>query len=83
MTAGGEPGTVSSFIPDHTDWEKSLPGEARRRIGGRFLEKGESKASWGAWVLDREGKRASWWAFEVVVEIEEMDEVGEGGRGMS
>ena len=56
VTAGGEPGTVSNLILDHTEWEKSSPGEARRRIGGRFLEKGESKPSWGPWVSSVEWK---------------------------
>ena len=77
MTAGGEPGTGSNLVPDHIEWKKSSSGEARRRIGGSFWE---SKASWDSWDLDGEGKR---WAFEVVVEMEEMDEVGEGGRGNS
>lgn len=83
MTGGGEPVTASKLSPDHTDWAKSSSGGARRRIGGRFLEKGESKVSCGPWLLDREGKRVKWWGFEAVVETEEMDEVGEGGRGMS
>ena len=68
----GEPGMVSNSNPAHTDWEKSSSEEARRSIGGRFLEEGESKASW-----DTE------WILEVVVDAEEMDEVGERGRGTS
>ena len=83
-TAGGDPGTVSNFVPVHIDWENSTSGEARRSIGGRrFLAKGESKASWDALFSDREGERILWWVTEAVVDTEEMDEVGEGGRGMS
>lgn len=52
-TAGGEPGTVSNLIVDHTDWEKSSSGEGRRRIGGRFLETRESNGR----VSDKEGRR--------------------------
>lgn len=68
---------------DHTDWEKSSPGEVRRRIGGRFLGEEESKASWGIGVSNTEENRLFFCGFEVVEEMEEMDEVGEGGRGMS
>ena len=74
---------VSKFVPAHIDWENSSSGEARRSIGGRFLEKGEFEASRGVRFSDREGKRVLWWSPEAVVDAEEMDEVGEGGRGVS
>lgn len=78
--ARGEPGTVSNFVLAHMDCEKSSPREARRSIGGRFLAKEGSKESW---FSDRGEKRGLWWALEAVVDTEEMDEVGEGGRGNS
>lgn len=59
--------------------------EERRSIGGRrLLAKGDSKASWDALFSDREGERNLWWVdTEAVVDTEEIDEVGEGGRRIS
>ena len=83
-TAGGEPGTVSNFDLAHSGRENPSPGEARRSIGGRcLLVKEESKASWDALSSEREGKSVLWWILEAVVDTEEMDEAGEGGRGIS
>jgi hypothetical protein len=48
-----------------------------------LLEKGESKVSWGLWFSDSERERFLWWVFEVVVDTEEIDEAGDGGRGTS
>lgn len=79
---GGEPGMVSNFISAHMDCENSSSGEARRSIGGRFLENGASEASWDTWLSDREEKCVLRWILEVV-DAEEMDEVGERGRGTS
>jgi len=47
LVAGGDPGTVSNFVLVHIDCGRSRSGEVRRSIGGRFLAKGESEASWG------------------------------------
>ena len=46
------------------------------------MEKGEPDASCGLWFSEREWKRVLWWIPEAV-DAEEMDEAGEGGRGMS
>lgn len=74
---------VSNFVLAHTDCENSSSGEARRSIGGRFLEKNESRASWDTLSSDREWKCVLWWILEAVVDAEEVDEAGERGRGMS
>lgn len=71
------------MVPEHRGWENPSSGEERRSIGGRFFENGESEASWVAWFSDSEGNRVLKWNFEVVVETEEMDKVGEGGRVLS
>lgn len=75
-------GAASNLALAQNDWANSSPEEARRRIGGRIFEKEESRSSWGALFSEKE-KRFLWWAFEVVVDTEEMDEAGEGGRGTS
>ena len=80
---GGVPGMVSNFVPAQIDCENSSSGEARRSMGGRFLEKGEPEASRGIWFSERGEKRVLWWIPETVVDAEEMDEAGEGGRGSS
>ena len=75
---------MSNFVLAHSGWENPSSGDARRSIGGRcLLVKEESKASWGALSSEREGKSVLWWILEAVVDTEEMDEVGEGERGVS
>ena len=70
---------VSNFVLAQIDCENSSSGEARRSIGGRFLEKGEPDPSCDPRLSEREGKRVLW----SVVDAEEMDEAGEGGRATS
>ena len=83
FASGGEPGMVSNSVLAHIDCENSSSGEARRSIGGSFLEKRESRASWGTRFSDREGECVLRWILEVVVDAEDVDEAGERGRGMS
>lgn len=83
LTTGGDPGTVSNLVLVHIECECRSSEEARRSIGGRLLWEGESRASWGVSFSDREGERVLWWNLEAMVDTDEMDEVGEGGRGSS